>query len=234
MRSILKKINRRAPLDSDEYRRLVEYFEGLRHSSPESYALFYHDYADVLFRGYRIWLPRFAVDIDDLINLIIEHPALLSSLEGEHLDPDSLPMEYQALLREILGQADSRRLFGQVVQIMQQPASGQNVLPRPREGTPVYIYEDANPFKEIGLKTHFERLGRFGFITRLQSYRYLTRHNSGQDRIHYISSDCLGGIFSNKEKSIYYYIFLSEADQLKAENAARLLNLALYEKGGGA
>lgn len=233
MRSILKKINRSAPLDSDEYRRLLEYFEDLRHSSPESYALFYHDYADVLFRDYRIWLPRFAVDFADLINLISGHPELLDSLVGEHLEPDSLPQEYRTLLKEILGQADSQRLLGQLMQIIEQPVPGQHALPRLNAQSPVYIYEDANPYKEIGLKTHFERLGRFGFITRLQSYRYLTRHKANQDRIQYVSPDCLGGIFSNKEKSIYYYIFLSEADQIKAENAARLLNLTLYGKGGG-
>lgn len=232
-RSILKKINRQAPLDSDEYRRLLEYYEDLRRSSPESYALFYDDYADVLFHEYGIWLPRFAVDFDDLVNLLLNQPELAASLSQDTRSLDQLPQEYRPFVSQMLGQTEARRRLLQLLQSTEtDPQAG--TLPPPRQQEAVYIYEDGNPYKEIGLKTHFERLGRFNFITRLQSYRYLSRHKASQDRIQYLSPDCLAGIFSNKEKSIYYYIFLSEDSQLKAKNAARLLNLTLYGNSGGA
>jgi len=219
-------------LDSDEYRRLVEYYEDLRRSSPESYALFYNDHADMLFRQYGIWLPPFVVDVSDLINLIVKHPELTASLTSEPMFLDEVPLEYRPFLGKMLGQPESRRLMIQLLQTAAQPESKEKTLPKPREQEPIYMYEDGNPYKEIGLKTHFDRLGRFNFVTRLQSYRYLS-HKASQDRIQYLSPDCLGGIFSNKEKSIYYYIFLSEDNQVKAENAARLLNLAVYGKSGG-
>lgn len=221
-------------MDSDEYRRLVEYYESLRHSSPESYGLFYQDYADVLFRIYRIYLPRYTADIGDMIDLLVRQPELLDSFRQDPLPVNAVPAEFRHFLTEALGQAESRRLLGQLLEVLRETEAEPDILPQPRRQDPVYIYEDANPFKEIGLKTHFERLGRFTFITRLQSYRYLTRNKASQDWIQYRSPDCLGGIFSNKEKSIYYYIFLSETDESKARNAARLLNLVLYGKSGGA
>ncbi|MEN6351069.1 MAG: hypothetical protein ABFD08_16950, partial [Syntrophomonas sp.] len=97
----------------------------------------------------------------------------------------------------------------------------------------VYIYEEANPFKEPGLKAHFERLGRYPFITRLQSYRYLTRNRASRDRIECREADRLGGIFSNKLRSIYYLIYLSEADSKKAETACQLLNSVFYGNSEG-
>lgn len=233
-RSILKKINRHAPVDSDEYRRLVEYYENLRYSSPESYALFYQDYADILFRIYTIYLPRYTADIGDIVDLLVKRPELLASFRQDPLPVNDIPPEYHQYLSESLGQAESRRLLSRLLDVLGETEADQVSLPGPRRQDPVYIYEDANPFKEIGLKTHFERLGRFSFITRLQSYRYLSGNKASQDWIQYRSPDCLGGIFSNKEKSIYYYIFLSEADEVKARNAARLLNLVLYGKSGGA
>lgn len=210
---------------------MVEYYHGIRHSSPESYALFYNDYADTLFREYFIWLPPYKVDFSDFVTLLRNRPALRSHLNGENPGPDEFPTEYRQFLDDLLGQADSLLLINSLLETVNQQEQGQN-LPYPREIDLTCIYEDGNPYKEIGLKTHFERLGHFNFITRLQSYRYLSKSKASQDRIQYISPDCLAGIFTNKEKSIYYYIYLTEADQLKAKNAARLLNLALYGKGG--
>lgn len=163
--------------------------------------------------------------------MLIKRPELRYSLVTQDLA--ALPKEYQQLVSDLLRQADSRLIINQMLEAINKPTGDQGLLPRPRETDLVYKYEEGNPYKEIGLSTHFERLGRFVFITRLQSYRYLTRNKASQDRIQYVSPDCLGGIFTNKEKSIYYYIFLTEPDQLKAQNAARLLNLTLYDKGGG-
>lgn len=163
--------------------------------------------------------------------MLIKRPELRNSLATQDLA--ALPKEYQQLVSDLLRQADSHLVINQLLEAINKPAGDQDLLPRPRETDLVYKYEEGNPYKEIGLSTHFERLGRFVFITRLQSYRYLTRNKASQDRIQYVSPDCLGGIFTNKEKSIYYYIFLTEPDQLKAQNAARLLNLTLYDKGGG-
>jgi hypothetical protein len=101
-------------------------------------------------------------------------------------------------------------------------------LPEPRQKVLVYKYETANPYKETGLKSHFDRIGRYSFVSRLQSIRYLRGSKASEDKIELISGDCLGGIFTNKEKSIYYYIFLTENNALKAKNACRVLNLALY------
>lgn len=171
--------------------------------------------------------------MDDLIQLLIQQPELWYKLKQEPFSLQSFPPEYHPFIYSILEQPETRQLLDELLQLLNQPRP-DDILPRPRSDEPVYIYEDGNPFKEIGLKTHFERLGRYHFITRLQSYRYLSRRKASNDRVQYLYPDRLGGIFSNKEKSIYYYIFLSESNEEKARNAANLLNLALYGKSGGA
>ena len=43
-----------------------------------------------------------------------------------------------------------------------------------------------------------------------------------------VGDDTLSGIFTNKEKSIYYYVYLTEASPARTENACRLLNQVFY------
>jgi hypothetical protein len=55
----------------------------------------------------------------------------------------------------------------------------------------------------------------------------LTRNKAHADKIDFVGPDRLGGIFTNKQKSIYYYIYLTEQNEVKARNACRILHLAL-------
>lgn len=230
MRIIFRKVNHQQQLSSDEYCRLMKYAEHLRSISAESYELFYERYALLLYQEYSTYLPRFAGEIDDLINFLISEPEILSLLaKGPaplELFPDTLHDYLQHTLKSKLN-------YNSLVNLLTRLKDAENTilqLPQPRKTKPVLKYEDSNPYKEIGLKTHFDRLSKYSFITRLQSYRYLTRNKASYDKIEFLAPDRLGGIFTNKEKSIYYYIFLSEADPIKTRNACQVLNLAFYNR----
>jgi hypothetical protein len=226
MRSLLKKIERGRDLSGDEYEQLLRYIEQLGLTSPEAYAVFYDQYAALLYDHYDTFIPRFSMGRDDFFDYLLSHPDLLKP--GHRLLPlDAFPSRFHPYLEYTFGPNIPVQSLGPVTELAQQ---GLNNLPAPRSGSAVLKYEEANPYKEPGLKTHFERLARYAFITRVQSYRYLTRRKSSSDRIEYILPDCLGGIFTNKQKSIYYYLFLSEADAVKAQNACNLLNLILYNR----
>lgn len=224
MRGILTKLERRQELTGEEYRKLMEYADALRLDSPDSYALFYDRYASVLQRDYAAFLPRFNYGIDDLFDFLLSHPETLANLEKGQLDLGLFPGQLHPYLKHLFTSGPANHEFQKILQFIKPQSSLLGQVPRPRSHPLVCKYEDANPYKEIGLKQHFDRLGRYSFVTRLQSYRYLSGNKARQDRIEYIAPDQLGGIFSNKEKSIYYYIFLSEADSTKALNACKLLN----------
>ncbi len=224
MRGVLKKIERRRDLSDDEYAKLLQYIENLTESSPEAYALFYDQYGAILLKDYNTFISRFAWGRDDFFDYLRNRPDLLKQA---NLPLTMFPSAFHPYLEYTFGSTVPVQSMRSVLFLNKIGTTG---LPAPRPGKPVFKYEEANPFKEQGLKTHFERLARYSFITRLQSYRYLTRNKSAFDRIEYHSPDRLGGIFTNKQKSIYYYLFLSEAEEVKARNACDYLNFILYDR----
>lgn len=228
MRSILKKLNQGEELDAAEYQQLLGYADNLMLNSPESYSIFYEQYASLLYRDYCTCIPRFQQGFDDLLNYLLMRPEALYFLELNPLPLQKFPPGLHPYLRYTFSQQTDSQALQMVLKTLQQEVPELNTLPRPREGPIVNKYEDANEGKEIGLRNHFARLERYSFITRLQTYRYLTRNKARTDRFEYIDADRLGGIFTNKEKSIYYLVFLSEKDPIKAENACRILNIAFY------
>lgn len=233
MRQVLRKLENTDRLSPEEYQALLAYARELRYRSPESYALFYERFAETLRREYATYLPRCGRDQDDLMNFLLENPRLPGLVVDGGLPPLSVfPREYHPVLVDIYSHPQEAELFYSVLSLLHSPASREeeDSLPCPRSGEAVLKFEDDNPYKEPGLKSHFERLARYTFITRLQSYRYLSGNKAAFDRIEVVGPDCLGGIFTNKEKSIYYYIFLSESDPQKARQACRVLNAIFYPR----
>lgn len=225
MRIIFKKLARGEFLGQEQYKALMEYAEQLRLTSEQSYAVFYERYADILYREYNTFIPHPGWNNEDLINYLIAHQEIISSLHKG--DFSVLPQKVQLFLHQ--NPASALTILNlDIINLLAEEQDLTVQLPSTRTQEIVIKYEDANPYKEIGLKSHLERLSRYLFISRLQTYRYLTRGKASKDKIEIISGDCLGGIFTNKEKSIYYYIFLTEDNPVKAANACRLLNVSFY------
>lgn len=228
MRAIFNKLERCQVLNEDEYIKLMEYANELRGDSPDSYALFYKRYASLLYRDYSIFLPRFSCGIDDLLDFLLNKPEVSVNLGKAPINLGLFPEHLHAYIQHLLNHSTAHPGMADLLQLIKPHNLPLGQVPVPRQKPLVCKFEDANPYKEIGLKQHFDRLGRYSFITRLQSYRYLSRNKASKDRFEYIAPDQLGGIFSNKQKSIYYYIFLSENDRIKAENACQFLNSVFY------
>lgn len=217
MRSILRKLDSEQPLTADEYQRLMEYWQKLSIDSPESWQLLQQRYAARLpYQG--------PAELDDFINYLCTDPSLIDRWEDSIL---LFPLALQPFLNALKYSADGR--FTRWLKTLVQEGQPRE-LPISREKDIVIKYEEANPYKESGIKAHFDRLSRYPFISRLQTYRYLTRSKAVNDRIEYLRPDQLGGIFTNKEKSIYYYIYLTEADENKAHYACSFLNKVFYAK----
>jgi len=229
MRSILRKLYHRQSLSEAEYTVLMAYVHDLQQNSPPSYQLFYQRFALILLRDYQTYLPRFACSSDDFFDYLLQTPELLKSLQTGPLPADSFPIYLHEYLASCFPDGMVDILLPGLDLLANLEQEGMS-LPVPRDKEVVYKYESANPYKEIGLKSHFERIGRYSFVSRLQSVRYLRGHKASEDKIDLVESDCLGGVFTNKEKSIYYYIYLTEADKIKAWNACQILNQALYAK----
>lgn len=230
MRIILLKIKQHKPLTDEEYARLGEYIDELRWNSPESYLHFYRLYANLLARDYTIYLPRFRYGRDDFYDYLLQNPEITENLPQQITVADAFPLYLHEYLLFKYGKEIKQETMMALLEALQQNSSVPLLLPSPRRKNPVYKYEDNNPYKEAGLKNHFERIGRYSFVSRIQSYRYLRGNKASANRIELISPDCLGGIFTNKEKSIYYYIFLTEEDEVKAINACQVLNRSIYGK----
>lgn len=228
MRGILRKLDQGQKLGKDEYQRLMEYIEELRDKSPESYMLFYERYALLLYQDYSTYLPRFAQGIDHLLNLLMEKPELLPKLKEHQLAMELFPPELHPYLQYSFTQPADSLSLSILFNFLDNNQELVNQLPAARKNEVVCKFEEGNPYKEVGLKAHFDRLSRYSFITRLQSYRYLSAGKAVSDRIEFVAADRLGGIFTNREKSIYYFIFLSEANEIKARNACSLLNMVFY------
>ncbi|MEN6460688.1 MAG: hypothetical protein ABFC94_04860 [Syntrophomonas sp.] len=226
MRNILRKLERRQPLQEAEYEELLEYARKLSVDSPESYLLFFEQYADFLLKDYSTYLPRFAKGRDDFINFLLSRPDLVQRLRHTSLLISDFPVEYHPYLMYTFAKEISSSDLP-LLDFLTRNNELINELPCPRTTEIVYKYEEANPYKEPGLKVHFEHIGRYSFVTRVQSYRYLTRNKAHADKIDLVGPDRLGGIFTNKQKSIYYYIYLTEQNEAKAQNACRILHLAL-------
>ncbi|MGI5880339.1 MAG: hypothetical protein ACOX6L_07070 [Syntrophomonadaceae bacterium] len=228
MRRILKKVKSGYNISDEEYRQLMDYIEQLGNDSFASYTVFHRQYASILYTAYAIYLPLFPVGLDELYEYLTKNYELIEKLSNLPATIGSFPPALHPFLNHCLNYdyALLQQLTKSLPAGLQKPLS----LPGPRSGKAILKYEEANPYKEIGLKNHFERLARYSFVSRLQTYRYLTRIKATEDRIEVIGGDQLGGIFTNKQKSIYYYIFLTESDIEKANQACFLLNLAFYGK----
>jgi len=228
MRAIFRKLYRHQILTDEEYSNLMHYAEDLRQTSPQSYMLFYERFAALLFQDHYTYLPRFAYGSDDFYYFILKNPALMEELRINALPLDRFPSHLHEYLRFTHGDKVKASSILPHLESIQSASTAGFDLPEPRQKSIICKYEGANPYKEIGLKSHFDRIGRFSFVSRLQSVRYLHGNKAREDKIEVLSDDCLGGIFTNKEKSIYYYIFLTEKDPTKTYNACRVLNGALY------
>ncbi len=228
MRIILRKLYRQQGLSEEEYSIVMRYAEELRSTSPESYLLFYERFATTLYQDYQSYLPRFAYGIDDFYDYLLNKPELMEDLKSNSLTIDAFPLCLHDYLEYTYPYGLDTSTILPHLELMKFDNANSRELPEPRQKVLVYKYESANPYKETGLKSHFDRIGRYSFVSRLQSIRYLRGSKASEDKIELLSGDCLGGIFTNKEKSIYYYIFLTENNALKARNACRILNLALY------
>lgn len=228
MRAIMRKLNRHQELSPDEYQNLMGYIHHLRVHSLPSYQVFYQRYAEVLYKQYATYLPEFEYTLGDVVSLLAEKPQLLTYALQRPVQWQRFPLPYQPFLQACSLKYLKGQLFYEVVEQMAKKPETLANLPHPHNHEAVMLFEDQNPFKEPGLKAHFDRLSRFSFVTRLQSMRYLTLHKAKQDCVEVLAPDRLGGIFTNKEKSIYYYIYLTESIESKAREACALINLALY------
>jgi hypothetical protein len=227
IRSILRKLNSQRNLTATEYGHLMEYGHDLRINSPPSYRLFYQRYGTLLQQDYQTYLPRFAFGTDDFFDYLSGQAEILRQLLAGPLPIGAFPGHLHEYLQDSFPDGMVDAVWLPALDLLAHQEDGLS-LPAAREKEVVCKYESANAYKEIGLKSHFDRVGRYSFVSRLQSIRYLTGKKAGEDRLEMVSGDCLGGVFTNKEKSIYYYAFLTEDDPLKAQNACNFLNKALY------
>lgn len=228
VRPILRKLYGQKSLSDMEYSQLMEYAENLRANAWPSYQLFYERFAAILARDYNTYLPRYAYGSDDFFDYLLSHPAQLEKVQAQGATIDVFPSYLHAYLADAFPDGVVKPAGLPWTDLLAASDRASLALPRPRRRDLVCKYESGNAYKEIGLKSHFERIGRYSFVSRLQSIRYLRGHKAGEDSIEPVSNDCLAGVFTNKEKSIYYYVFLTEADDNKARNACLVLNRALY------
>lgn len=228
MRTVLRKLQRHQPLTEEDRADLLQYADYLRNASLPSYELFYERYASWLHHRHHIHLPRSNYGVDDLYDFLLAHPHLIGQISSGQLDPGLFPVHLQYYLSSAEGLDALYITVLPALEYIRPGDSRTGELPRARLSELVVKYESGNPSKETGLKAHFDRLGAYPFITRLQSVRYLRGTKASQDRVEVISGDCLGGIFTNKAKSIYYLVYLTENDGAKAGQACRLLNRDLY------
>lgn len=192
MRVILRKLDKRETLTDREYKELSEYIDALFSNSLESYDLFYSRYSSILWQDYSMYIPHFQYDIDDLINHMIYHPELFNVIDRTADILELFPVELHPYILYTFKQEHHYHLIKQLSLALTASVSNPQQLPASRVGKVIIKYEDANPYKEIGLKSHFERLAKYQFITRLQSYRYLTGSKARQDKIEVLEADKLG------------------------------------------
>ncbi len=228
IRSITDKLNRQTRLNDDELFRLITYARRLRRKSYENYRSFYNSYDPILYREYGHCLPQFRYERDDFYDFLVQNPDFLTGHPQPLLGLDDFPPFLHEYLLFNYGQTINSLDIASLLELLAGNTQIDESLPAPRQKEVIYKYEKGNSYKELGLKSHFEKIGRYDFVSRIQSYRYLRGNKSSTDKIEVLGPDYLGGIFTNKEKSIYYYIFLTESHYQKAVNACQLLNNELY------
>lgn len=225
---IFEKIDRQTRLDEEELLMLIAHAQRLRRKSYEFYRSFYNSYADILYREYGHCLTPFRYGRDDFYDYLRHKPDFLSNHPQPFLTMDDFPDFLHEYLLFRYGLTIEAQEVGSLLTLLLGNPQTDWELPAPRQKGVVYKYEKGNSYKEPGLKNHFEKIGRYDFVSRIQSYRYLRGNKSSTDRIEVLGSDYLGGIYTNKEKSIYYYIYLTESNYQKAVNACQILNKELY------
>jgi len=228
MRAVLRKLVDRIPLEEEEYRRLLAYTETLRSGSEESYRVFRDNYGSLLMADYGIRLPRFASGRAEFLEYLCQNWEVVQALKLGPLPVSTMPVSLQEYLRTEYGSEIKAEQVRDLVEWIERNQTAGHGLPRPRKRDPVLVYEVGNENKEIGLAQHFRRIARHPFVSRIVSVRYLSRGKAAQDRFEVRGEDVLSGIFTNKEKSIYYLVYLTEADLCKAANACNLLNHVFY------
>jgi hypothetical protein len=228
IRNITDKINRQARLNDEELSKLIAYARRLRRKSYENYRSFYDTYDQILYREYGHCLPQFRYGRDDFYDYLVHNPDFLANHPQSLLGLEDFPSFLHEYLLFSYGQTINPLEIASLLELLAGNIQIDWSLPAPRQKEVIYKYEKGNSYKELGLKSHFEKIGRYDFVSRIQSYRYLRGNKSSTDKIEVLGPDYLGGIFTNKEKSIYYYIFLTESHYQKAVNACQLLNNDLY------
>lgn len=226
---ILRKIKRQEPLTAEEREKLLHTAEELSSFPHTGWRRFFEFYAHDCAQGYHINLPLFACDLDVVYDWLLQNPDILQQLMQKPLPQRDYPPSLADYLSYTFGSEITAEDVRPLLDYYQGTLEA-DALPIPRSKEPVFKYEENNPYKEIGLKNHFERLARYSFISRLQSYRYLSGRRAAADRFDVVADDTLSGIFTNKEKSIYYYIYLTERNLTRTQNACRLLNQVFYGK----
>lgn len=230
MRPILRKVINHIPLDATEYQQLLEYVERLREQGEESYHVFRANYGASLARDYALYLSRFSAGRAEMIQYLAGNPGVVKALRHGPLPVNEFPARFRDYLQAEYGEYLEAKQVGDILDWLDRQMVFAAGLPRKREGEAVLVYETGNPHKEWGLEYHFERIARHPFVTRIVSVRYLSRNKARADRFEVRGDDRLAGIFTNREKSIFYLVYLTEADSRKAENACKLLNLVFYDR----
>lgn len=228
MRSILRKVRHLEVLNEEEYRLLLNYINRLKKNSPESWQVFYSQYAYILANEYSVYCTRFSYGLDDLYEYLIHHTEIIAAISKHPIPCKNLPAYLHEYLFYTCGETLDYQFIEPLVKLFDLHKKNESILPAARKERVVIKYEENNPYKEQGLKNHFDRIAHYSFVSRIQTYRYLTGNKATFSKIEILGDDCLRGIFTNKQKSIYYYIFLTEKDRQKAMNACRVLNMAIF------
>lgn len=228
MYRILRKIKNHFPLNSEEKKKLLLEIEHLNNFPNPAWIYFFNFYSDDL-ASQGIIVPLFPCDLDTVYSWLLANPDLIEILKHSYIQRKDYPIELADFLSYTFGNYLRAEDFPQLMAYYHENIDA-DTLPISRSKPPTFKYEEGNPYKEIGLKNHFERIARYSFVSRLQSFRYLNGRLASMDRFEVFSDNMLSGIFTNKEKSIYYYVYLTERNQQRAENACRLLNRVFYDK----
>ncbi|MDH7496982.1 MAG: hypothetical protein QHH05_00840 [Syntrophomonadaceae bacterium] len=220
---MLRKVARRLPLDAGEMERLHRYVRELRSADPQGFALLCETYGEALEGEYGFSLDGVEAGRGELLAHLLQHPGLVEELAREPQPLEAFPPRLRPYLASEFG---GRVTAAQVQDLLAwvRELEKPKELPMARKGDAVLVYEEGNPGKETGLEAHFQRVARLPFVTRLVSVRYLRRGKASADRFEVRGDDCLSGVFTHRDKSIYYLVYLTEADADKAGQACRLLN----------